>query len=308
MATQPTHPNAKANILIIGQGDIGQPVTNKLAEMANQSGQRLGHHLGHCSNYRSDYNVTGLARGERHKYDLHDDAGFIQADALKVTAEQLRDFTHIAIIVTPDNYDADAYKNTYLGIAQHIADLSKELPDIERVVFISSTGVYGQNNGEWVDETVAPVTPEREGSIYILKAEQALQQAYGDKAVIIRPSGIYGKDRLMRIRKVKEDNKPAMPRYAWSNRIMDTDLIHIIAQVLTIDKAQLKPLYLATDYAPVSTYELAKWLCEQLDTSVPEIDDSAPVSGKRLHSNIPLAWLEYPDWQVGYQYILKTLN
>ncbi len=23
-------------------------------------------------------------------------------------------------------------------------------------------------------------------------------------------------------------------------------------------------------------------------------------TGKRLHSNIPLAWLDYPDWQAGY--------
>ena len=27
--------------------------------------------------------------------------------------------------------------------------------------------------------------------------------------------------------------------------------------------------------------------------------------GKRLHSNIPLAWLNYPDWQVGYGDILR---
>ena len=39
------------NLLIIGQGDIGLPVTNKLAQ--------------------DSLNVTGLARRERHHYDLH---------------------------------------------------------------------------------------------------------------------------------------------------------------------------------------------------------------------------------------------
>ena len=39
---------------------------------------------------------------------------------------------------------------------------------------------------------------------HILRAEQVLQQAYGNRAIIIRPSGIYGKQRLMRVRKAKE--------------------------------------------------------------------------------------------------------
>ncbi|WP_131667795.1 SDR family oxidoreductase [Psychrobacter pygoscelis] len=277
---------SQPNILIIGQGDIGAPVTNKLTEQG--------------------YQVTGLARGERSSYKLHESAKFIQADALTLTSEQVHDFSHIAIIVTPDEYNVDAYKNTYLGIAQHIAQLSDNLPKLERVVFISSTGVYGQDDGEWIDETIAPATPKRESSVYILKAEQALQQAYADKTVIIRPSGIYGVERLMRIRKAQEQDKTAMPEYAWSNRIMDSDLITLIAKVLTLESAP-KPVYLATDYRPVTSYEMLKWLCEQLGTTPPTIDESKPVSGKRLHSNIPRDWLEFPDWQAGYQYILAKL-
>ena len=168
-------------------------------------------------------------------------------------------------------------------------------------------GVYGQDNGEWIDASVQPVEPKREASTYILKAEQVLQQAYQDKSVIIRPSGIYGTERLMRVRKAREPNKPPMPQYDWSNRIMDTDLINIIANVMTLSDSEIKPIYLATDYAPVTTYEMAKWFGEKLDTSVPEISDATTVSGKRLHSNIPLAWLEYPDWQSGYSMILQYL-
>lgn len=281
--TQPT----QSNILIIGQGDIGAPVTNKLAKQGHQ--------------------VTGLARGPRSKYNLHESANFIQADALTLTPDQLSDFTHIAIIVTPDQYNVDAYKNTYLGIAQHIAELSTSLPKLERVVFISSTGVYGQDNAEWIDETVAPVTPKREASVYILKAEQALQQAYPDKTVIIRPSGIYGVERLMRIRKAREHDKPAMPEYSWSNRIMDSDLITLISKVLTLESAP-KPIYVATDYRPVTSYEMMTWLCAQLGTTPPTIDESKAVSGKRLHSNVPRDWLEFPDWQSGYQYILSQIS
>ena len=272
------------NILIIGQGDIGLPVTNKLAQ--------------------DSLNVTGLARRDRQNYALNDDAKFMQADALTLTTEQLQDFTHIAIIVTPDEYSTSGYHNSYLAINQHLAALADKLPTLERIVFISSTGIYGQDNGEWVDEHTAPLTPERDASKVILQAEQALQQGFDDKAIIIRPSGIYGRERLMRVRKAREPQKEPIAAGAWTNRIMDSDLVNIIAHVMTIELP--KPVYIATDYLPVTTFELTNWLCEQLGEVLPVLDDkNTAISGKRLHSNIPLAWLTYPDWQIGYQDILR---
>lgn len=272
------------NLLIIGQGDIGLPVTNKLAQ--------------------DGFNVTGLARRERHHYALDANAKFLQADALTLSAEQLQDFTAIAIIVTPDEYSTSGYHDSYLAISQHLATLADKLTNLTRVVFISSTGVYGQDNGAWIDENIAPVTPEREASQVILQAEQVLQQGFGNRATIIRPSGIYGRERLMRLRKAREEQKEPVAAAHWSNRIMDRDLVTIIANVMTIDAP--KPLYIATDYAPVTTFELSTWLSEQIDTEPPAIDDNkTAVTGKRLHSNIPLAWLDYPDWQAGYRDILQ---
>ena len=272
------------NLLIIGQGDIGLPVTNKLAQ--------------------DSLNVTGLARRERYHYDLHPKAKFLQADALTLSAEQLQDFTAIAIIVTPDEYSTSGYHDSYLAISQHLATLTDKLTNLARIVFISSTAVYGQDNGEWIDEDTSPVTPEREASQVILQAEQTLQQGFGDKTIIIRPSGIYGRERLMRLCKAKEKQKEPVAAAHWSNRIMDRDLITIIANVMIIDMP--KPLYIATDYAPVTTFELGSWLSEQINEVPPVIDDNkTKVTGKRLHSNIPLAWLNYPDWQVGYDDILR---
>lgn len=272
------------NLLIIGQGDIGLPVTNKLAE--------------------DGLSVTGLARSKREHYDLNSNAKFMQADALTLTAEQLQDFTHIAIIVTPDEYSTSGYHDSYLAINQHLAEFADKLTSLVRVVFISSTGVYGQDSGEWIDENTAPVTPEREASKVILQAEQALQQGFADKAVIIRPSGIYGRERLMRLRKAREPQKEPVAAAHWSNRIMDRDLVNIITNVLITDAP--KPLYIATDYAPVTTFELGVWLSEQIGETPPAIDNKkTAVTGKRLHSNIPLAWLNYPDWQAGYRDILS---
>ena len=302
--------------LIIGQGGIGLAVTNDLA--------------------KKGYLVTGLARRHRDDYELHQNAKHIQADALTLDATVLADFTHIAIIITPDRYDANAYRDAYLAVAKHLANMAMALPKLERVVFISSTGVYGQDDGEWVDVLTKPKVPNHAGSAYILQAEQALQQAFKDQAVIIRPSGIYGKTRRRLIEQAKQSlNDESNGAIHWTNRIMDSDLVTVVVNVLTLAKPE--PLYLASDYAPVSRAELMTWLkhclaknstTNHLNTNYSNTnhlntnhgndtdttDHQTPtqyqdkthqnMTGKRIHSNIPRAWLQYPDWQSGYAYLL----
>lgn len=292
--------------LIIGQGGIGLAVTNDLA--------------------KKGYLVTGLARRHRDDYELHQNAKHIQADALTLDATVLADFTHIAIIITPDRYDANAYRDAYLAVAKHLANMAMALPKLERVVFISSTGVYGQDDGEWVDVLTKPKVPNHAGSAYILQAEQALQQAFKDQAVIIRPSGIYGKTRRRLIEQAKQSlNDESNGAIHWTNRIMDSDLVTVVVNVLTLAKPE--PLYLASDYAPVSRAELMTWLkhclvknsntnhvnTSHFDTNHGNDPDTTDhqtptqyqnMTGKRIHSNIPRAWLQYPDWQSGYAYLL----
>ena len=302
--------------LIIGQGGIGLAVTNDLA--------------------KKGYLVTGLARRHRDDYELHQNAKHIQADALTLDATVLADFTHIAIIITPDRYDANAYRDAYLAVAKHLANMAMALPKLERVVFISSTGVYGQDDGEWVDVLTKPKVPNHAGSAYILQAEQAVQQAFKDQAVIIRPSGIYGKTRRRLIEQAKQSlNDESNGAIHWTNRIMDSDLVTVVVNVLTLAKPE--PLYLASDYAPVSRAELMTWLkhclaknsntnhsnTNHLNTNHSNTnhgndpdttDHQTPIqyqdkthqkmTGKRIHSNIPRAWLQYPDWQSGYAYLL----
>lgn len=292
--------------LIIGQGGIGLAVTNDLA--------------------KKGYLVTGLARRHRDDYELHQNAKHIQADALTLDATVLADFTHIAIIITPDRYDANAYRDAYLAVAKHLANMAMALPKLERVVFISSTGVYGQDDGEWVDVLTKPKVPNHAGSAYILQAEQALQQAFKDQAVIIRPSGIYGKTRRRLIEQAKQSlNDESNGAIHWTNRIMDSDLVTVVVNVLTLAKPE--PLYLASDYAPVSRAELMTWLkhCLAKNSTTnhsntnhgndPDTTDHQTptqyqdkthqnMTGKRIHSNIPRAWLQYLDWQSGYAYLL----
>jgi len=98
-----------------------------------------------------------------------------------------------------------------------------------RVVYTSTSGVYGDCDGEWVDET-RPVAPVTDRSRRRLDAEQALRdwsRSGGGEAVILRVAGIYGPGRipLERLRRGMPVLRPA--EAPWSNRIHADDLVTV---------------------------------------------------------------------------------
>jgi nucleoside-diphosphate-sugar epimerase len=101
----------------------------------------------------------------------------------------------------------------------------QQLP--ERVVYISTTGIYGDCRGDWVDEERAP-EPQADRSKRRLDAETALRdwsRQTGIKVVVLRVPGFYGPGKLplARIRKgtpvLRESESP------WSNRVHIDDLV-----------------------------------------------------------------------------------
>ena len=65
--------------------------------------------------------------------------------------------------------------------------------DAERVIFISSTSVYGETQGR-VDEATPPA-PEATGAQWLWAVEQELQSRLGLRLQVIRPGGLIGGDR-----------------------------------------------------------------------------------------------------------------
>ena len=71
-------------------------------------------------------------------------------------------------------------------------------PQVRRVILISSTGVYAEQGGGWVDES-SPCQPSRESGRALLAAEQALAaHRLGAVGIVLRLAGIYGPGRLPR--------------------------------------------------------------------------------------------------------------
>lgn len=258
--------------LIIGQGSIGKDVAITLGKQA--------------------HTVVGMARTPK-VYPDGVAVTFWQKDALDLTAKEVAGFHVIAIIITPnDNSDrVKAYEDSYLKVCQHVAGLGFG----GRVVFVSSTSIYGQNAGEWVDEhtTLMPSAPTAK---VLLQAENALKNAYGERAIIVRPSGIYGKsDRMITL--AKSAHEAGVPSHHYTNRIHHVDLVALMVNILT--NPTPKPIYLISDGVSVTSAQLMSHICQTHGFKPPAITPSAP-TGKRIIPNIDLTSLIFKSYKEGY--------
>lgn len=187
---------------------------------------------------------------------------------------------------------------------------------IGRVIYISTTGVYGGAGGEWVDEQTPP-GPTREGGIASLEAEDALRGSpLADRGVVLRLAGIYGPGRVPFLELMQRGEAvPASPT-GWLNLIHVEDAAEIAA--MAVSSGVPGPLYCVSDGnpAPRADYyaEVARLAGGPPPTFVPP-DPGSPralrasadkrVSNRLLRGDLKLQ-LRFPDYRVGLAAILGS--
>lgn len=116
------------------------------------------------------------------------------------------------------------------GLTPH--DYVKEIPpkDWKKVIFISSTSVYGEHEGRMTEET--PVNPQTANSQWLCEVEDLLIEKFADKISIIRPGGLIGEDRHP-VRSLSARSS-TVDRESLINFIHQEDLIRIILRVSSL--------------------------------------------------------------------------
>jgi len=205
--------------------------------------------------------------------------------------------------------EGQSYKQTYVqGLRQVLASVA--VTALKHVFFISSTGIYGEDQGEWIDdETLA--LPADEGGRVMLEAEQLMAQLpCGHTA--LRVSGIYGPQRLYLLRLLQ--NSARWPTQVhWTNRMHELDVaaavVHLYQQVM--DGVVLPEHCILTDGVPAMQHEVLQWLAAQQQVPAPSTPPLQPQSGKRIRNRFlqhtgfkP----QFADYQAGYASILSNLN
>lgn len=151
----------------------------------------------------------------------------------------------------------------------------------ERLIYISSTSVYGQTDGGLIDEN-SPAEPARDNGVVCLDAESLIRDQIKTPWNILRLSGIYGPGRLL-ARKEKLAAREPMR----GNPDGYLNLIHVDDAVQAVLKCEAHPaavneLFLISDDQPILRREYYTLLAEQFGTPPPVfVDDDTSNLAKR---------------------------
>ena len=234
------------NILIAGCGYVGSALARVRVE-------------------RGD-NVFGL---RRNPIDMPSGVVAIAADLAvpRSIAELPARLDVVIYAASPGGRDDAYYRTAYVeGLRNLLAALSAQQQTPRRIVFVSSTAVYGQTRGEWVDES-SPTEPAHFSGKRLLEAE-ALLRASDYPSVVLRLGGIYGPRRIRLVEDVRQGRASIArggPRY--TNRIHRDDCVGALDHL--IELAEPAACYLGVDSDPADEADVLRWLAGVLGASTP---------------------------------------
>ena len=223
----------------------------------------------------------------------------------------LRGVTHMLVSVPPDDAGDPVLDLHAGGIAA--------LPGLAWLGYLSTTGVYGDRGGGWVDETSAPAPTGERGRRRVMAEEGWLDlwRRRGVPVHIFRLAAIYGPGRspfaALRGGTAKRVGKPGQV----FSRIHVADL----AQVLRASIARPRPgaVYNVCDDDPASPEAVVAYAAKLLGTPPPPLtaledaglspmarsfyDDNKRVRNALIKNELGVA-LRYPDYRAGLAAIL----
>jgi nucleoside-diphosphate-sugar epimerase len=179
---------------------------------------------------------------------------------------------------------------------------------IDRFVYVSSSSVYGQDDGSWVDES-SPTEPTTDGGRICLAAEQRLRERV-EHATILRLSGLYGPGRLLtRVEQLRAGEPIGGNPEAWLNLIHGDDAARACVAALTAPDPG--SLYLVSDDRPITRREYFTELASRVSAPPPLFSGASTARhtpdglnkrcrNERMMREFPMEWL-YPDIAQGLQ-------
>ncbi|MBS3804824.1 MAG: NAD-dependent epimerase/dehydratase family protein [Oleiphilaceae bacterium] len=236
----------------------------------------------------------------------------IAADLLK--PEELKavvpsDLDAIVYCLTPSNYDREGYEAAFVTGLRNLLNAIDGSP-VRRLIFVSSSSVYGQDDDSWIDET-SETRPSRYTGEKILEGE-TLALDSGLPATVVRFSGIYGPSRQRFLESVVNGMLVPTKPAPYTNRIHERDACSTLCHLLRKSLAghSIADCYLASDCKPARLDEVVDWLCEQVPCTPPkpEARTGGRAGSKRCNNRRLLDSgfeFQYPDYRAGYREMLE---
>ena len=267
---------------------------------------------------RRGWTVTGTSRSTAGVAEIEKlgHRGLIFDGRAPLAASIFDGITHIVISIPPgDNGDP--------VVNLHAEDLARHARGIRWHAYLSTTGVYGDRGGEWVDED-SPLAPTTERGRRRLAAERqwlALHASHGLPVHIFRLAGIYGPGRNQLISAADGTAR----RIVKAGQVFSRIHVEDIATVLEASMARPNPgaAYNVCDDAPCPPQEVIAYAAQLLGRPPPpEVPfeaaglspmarsfyaESKRVSNRRIKTELGVG-LAYPDYRTGLLALRKNFT
>ncbi|MDA8962245.1 NAD(P)H-binding protein [Congregibacter sp.] len=277
----------RKTIAIVGFGDLGERLCGVLPPAHWR-----------CVGLRRSANAVP-AGVESVSVDLRD------AHSLRVLERLQPDALVVAL--SPADRSAAGYQEGFAeAMAGIIAGLGEHRPS--RAFFVSSTRVYSEADGAWIDESGATADEDPHAKA-ILLAEQRFLEGI-DTGIVLRAAGLYGHGPGPLLKRVAAGKLSPTEPLRYGNRIHRDDVAGFMAAALTEELSLDERIINLVDDAPVALQELEAWLCTALgmpyEPPGPLTDAEVPahkrIGNVRLHASGYT--LQYPDYRAGYGAVL----
>ena len=205
-----------------------------------------------------DFDISGTSRSKIQFFDKTIESYLFDSSNFDSEIEnKLKNVTHI-LISTPPEVERVIIKN-YLTTLRNNKNL-------QWVGYLSSTSVYGDHKGDWVEE-ISNLQPTSEMGLKRMEAEQLLLNS-NLPVRIFRLAGIYSLERNIFSRLKKKEVKIINKKDQIFSRIHVED----IAQVLfsSFSKSKNKDIFNVSDDAPCAYKEVVQYAAALLQVEMPK--------------------------------------
>jgi nucleoside-diphosphate-sugar epimerase len=221
------------------------------------------------------------------------------------------DTSAVVIAVAADSPTEEAYRAAYVrGVSNVLDALERDGVAPHRVLFVSSTAVYGDAGGGWVDEGTPPAPSGFSGRI-LMEAEEVLRSRLdgtGSTSVSLRLGGIYGPGRTRLIDQVRSGSAVIPEDIRYTNRIHRDDAAAVIVHLATVP-FEPAPCYVGVDDDPADLGAVLRFLAAELDMAAPPVGNAGPARGgnKRCSNKLLRSTgftPAFPSFEEGYRDVL----
>lgn len=279
-------------LLIVGCGYVGSSVVRKAA------------------GYERIYALTRTEERAEELAELGVEP--IVGNWLNLGATILPEVEHVLVSV-PHRPDPELGEQTHV---EGLLSLTRLIGSFKRLIYLSTTGVYGQAQG--VVNEATPASPTRIGPEIAVAAERWLQaKVDASRLTILRLAGIYGPGRIPLAARLKAGESLQVPQQGHLNLVHVVDIARVVHAAFQADLTQT--LYLLSDGNPVQRNEfygfLAK-LCGVAEPKYEEPDPNSPKVRRATDKQVSSAALvqelhyefEYPDYRAGLRQSLGLVE